>query len=357
MPHIKHLIRCEYKPTFRTEKVAGMFDIPVSEKIEKSWDLKVNIEEKDWQIGLIVGNSGAGKTTIAKELFKNEYIHEIFEWEANSFLDDFDENLNVLDIVNALNSVGFSSPPSWILPFSALSNGQKFKAEIARCLLEINKIIVFDEFTSVVDRNAAKIGSYAVSKHIKKQNKKFVAVTCHYDVEEWLQPDWVLDISQKIFKWGSLRRPKIELDIFRVDYKAWELFKDYHYLSANINRSAIVFVAEINKIPVAMTSALPFVHPTKRNFYREHRTVVLPDYQGVGIGNKLSEFLGNWLKSNSKKFISITGHPSMIHYRSKSEKWHMTRKPSHVTSAKQSFDSLNNSKSSNRLTASFEYRG
>jgi ABC-type ATPase with predicted acetyltransferase domain len=54
------------------------------------------------------------------------------------------------------------------------------------------ELIVFDEFTSVVDREIAKIASFAISKSIRRSNKQFIAVTCQYDVEDWLEPDWVL---------------------------------------------------------------------------------------------------------------------------------------------------------------------
>lgn len=48
----------------------------------------------------------------------------------------------------------------------------------------------FDEFTSVINREVAQIGSYAVQKTIRKNNKKFIAISCHYDIIEWLEPDW-----------------------------------------------------------------------------------------------------------------------------------------------------------------------
>jgi hypothetical protein len=38
----------------------------------------------------------------------------------------------------------------------------------------------------------AKIASFTFSKSIRRSNKQFIAVTCHYDVEDWLEPDWVL---------------------------------------------------------------------------------------------------------------------------------------------------------------------
>ena len=52
-------------------------------------------------------------------------------------------------------------------------------------------LVVFDEFTSVVDREIAKVSAFAISKAVRRSKKKFIAVTCHYDVVDWLEPDWV----------------------------------------------------------------------------------------------------------------------------------------------------------------------
>lgn len=56
--------------------------------------------------------------------------------------------------------------------------------------------VCFDEFTSVIDRQVAQTACIAINKAIKKTNKKFVAVTCHYDILDWLQPDWVFDTNK-----------------------------------------------------------------------------------------------------------------------------------------------------------------
>ena len=58
-------------------------------------------------------------------------------------------------------------------------------------------LTVFDEFTSVVDRNVAKVCSAAIAKGIRRGSIpcRFVAVTCHYDVAAWLEPDWIVDMS------------------------------------------------------------------------------------------------------------------------------------------------------------------
>ena len=137
-----------------------------------------------------MGASGTGKTTILKELF-GDYIGESYKFNASAVVDDMPKDASMTEISKTLNAVGFSSPPSWLKPFNVLSNGEKMRVELARALLESPEMFAFDEFTSVVDRNVAKIGSFAMQKSIRRTKKKFIACTCHYDVEEWLTPDWV----------------------------------------------------------------------------------------------------------------------------------------------------------------------
>lgn len=103
------------------------------------------------------------------------------------------------DITMVFTSVGFSSPPSWLKPYYVLSNGEKMRVDLARNILDEKELIVFDEFTSVVNREVAKTCSFAISKAIRKSNKKFVAVACHYDIAEWLEPDWIYNTDSKEF--------------------------------------------------------------------------------------------------------------------------------------------------------------
>ena len=358
MPHFDHVVETKYEPTFRTAKVAGMFDVPVEEKLIKKWSVNMPIEGIDWNVGLIVGASGSGKTTIAKRAFKNSLFFTGHEWGSTSFLNDFDKNLDIKQITDSLSHVGFASPPSWLLPYHCLSNGQKFRADLARAILETNDTLVFDEFTSLVDRTVAKIGSYAVQKFVRKIKRQFVAVTCHYDVAEWLEPDWIYDVSTMAFDRRRLCRPPIEVQIQRVHHSIWGIFKGHHYLSADLNTASKIYLATINNEPAAMTAILPFPHPHLKNVWKEHRTVVLPDYQGFGLGNRLSEHVGDLLLREGKRYTSVTSHPAMIHYRAKSKKWIMKRGPSHLAAPGAKAKTQNSKNISiMRLTASFEYMG
>ena len=361
MPKFTHTVVTEYQPSFRSESIAGMFDVPVQSKLAKSWDVDMPIENEEWSIGMIVGPSGSGKTTIAKRAFPDAKLFDGIAhqgWSSPGLTDDFSKELTVKEITGALSQVGFSSPPSWLLTFHALSNGQKFRAEIARLMLETtnDKIIMVDEFTSVVDRDVARVCSAAVQKLIRRRGNKMVAISCHYDIAEWLQPDWIYQVDTGEFKLtrGLLRRPPIQLTIQRVHYSAWELFKGHHYLDANCSKSAHCYVGFIGDKPVAFAASLPFPHPTLKNMWRGHRTVVLPDYQGIGIGNAMSEAMGEIFLSQGKRYSSVTSHPAMVAHRVRSPKWIMTRAPSKVPVNGKSGQLKS---SADRMTASFEYIG
>lgn len=175
--------------TFRVKKIMSDFDVKL-EHSNENFVGSIDIP-KQWNIGLIVGGSGTGKTTIAKELFEKDIITE-FEYNEKSVLDNMPSNIETKEIEKMFYSVGFGSVPSWLKPYKVLSNGEKMRVDLARALLE-KDFIVFDEFTSVVDRQVAKTACIAINKAIKGTNKKFIAVSCHKDIIEWLQPDWIFD--------------------------------------------------------------------------------------------------------------------------------------------------------------------
>lgn len=344
--------------TPRVMQLSGMFDIPPMDRAVEKWTVSLPIDEKPWNIGLIVGPSGCGKSTIINELFK-ENIYNNFNWGSESaIIDYFPKEMGIKDISTILNSVGFSSPPSWFKPYHVLSNGEKFRVMIARALAESKELCVVDEFTSVVDRTVAKIGSSAVAKTVRRMNKKFIAVSCHYDIEEWLQPDWVYKPAENDFQWRLLRRrPEIKLEIVKVHSSAWELFKHHHYLSAELSRSAQCFMATWEDIPVAFHSYLHYPHPVLKKTKRDHRVVCLPDYQGCGIGTKLEDFTAYSLKSLGFDYIIQTAHPVRMAYCSRSKNWKMINKPTISSTKKGGSIAKKMVKNVGRLLASFRYVG
>ena len=313
----------ESKPskTFRVASVIGKFDLQSENIVEH---FKGDIElPKEWQVGLIVGKSGTGKTTIAKQLFENAYITS-YEYTKETVLDDMPKECSVEQITSAFNSVGFSSPPSWLKPYSVLSNGQKMRVDLARAILEEQKFFVFDEFTSVVDRNVAQIGSFAMQKAIRKTGKQFIAVTCHFDVQDWLLPDWVFNtdtMTFQSFEGQKKNRPEIKFEIFNTtDKSIWKMFAKHHYLSHSHNNAANVFIATVNDEIAGFISILHLPNIDK-TIKKVHRLVILPDYQGAGIGLRLLNEVGKIYKNEKWRFTITTSSPSLIHALKKNDLW------------------------------------
>jgi len=361
-----------------------MFDLAGQLHSELSWDVKLPLEERPWNVGLIVGPSGCGKSTIARQLWPQQLGYRP-EWPADhSVLDGFPLEMSIKQIVQLLSSVGFSSPPAWLRPYHVLSTGQQFRVTLARLLAEQPELAVQDEFTSVVDRTVARIGAHALAKVVRARGQKFVAITCHEDVEDWLDPDWVyrpalassegsaadLDGAKtgsgnSAFAWRCLRRrPTISLEIFRVGREAWQLFKQHHYLNSALATNAICFAAywkeesetsapdrdRMRSCRIVAFSAWVNAF-TRRGGKREHRTVTLPDYQGAGIGQALATHIASLWKALGYRAASTTTHPAYMASRLRGSDWRMIRPPSLAGSHSRARHAVT------RLTAGFEYVG
>ena len=213
MRHLDVTVSTRLDPTPRVKQLSGMFDVPPTEKLDHHWKADLPLDDRDWQIGLIVGPSGCGKSTVARALFGEPAR---LDWVKGSVCDDFDAKFSIEQIAEICSAVGFNTIPSWMKRYDVLSTGKKFRVDLARHLLEGGGEIVLDEFTSVVDRQVAHIGCHAVQKYVRRHNRRFVAVTCHYDVIDWLQPDWMFEPATMTFQWRSLqRRPGLAVEIAR----------------------------------------------------------------------------------------------------------------------------------------------
>ena len=148
------------------------------------WKMPTKLPTK-FKLGVIVGSSGSGKSTLLKQFGQEQ--NPI--WEPDKSIVSHFKSPD--EAINKLGSVGLNSVPSWYKPYSVLSNGEKFRADLAR---KIKSNVVIDEFTSVVDRAVAKAASVSLSRYIKNNDLENVVLsTCHRDILEWLEPDWVLD--------------------------------------------------------------------------------------------------------------------------------------------------------------------
>ena len=305
--------------TDTTEKISNAFDYEFTGKTKT--EIVVPKFPDEFQIGLIVGASGSGKSTLLSKFGKEETI----KWNNDYCIADNFESYE--DAMERLGAVGLNSIPAWLQSYNTLSNGQKFRADMARRLKD-NAVI--DEFTSVVNRECAISCSNSIQKYIRnKKLKNIVFCSCHYDIIEYLQPDWIYNTDTKELSVGrSVRqKPDIVLKVSQCAKQIWSMFAKHHYLSSELNKSADCYLISWNDKIVAFASILPMpgrFGSDTRLCVSEHRIVVLPDYQGLGIGNKISEYFGELYLSQGYRYFGKTANPRMGEHRERSDLWKAT---------------------------------
>jgi len=338
-----------------TDEISKVFDYEYSGKTE--FDVpKMPALPDDFAIGLIVGPSGSGKSSMLSEF--GEVIQP--KWfKERAVVSHFESSDEAQD---RLSAVGFNTVPSWLRPYHVLSTGEKFRADLAR---SIRSGAVIDEFTSVVDRTVAKSCSVALRRYVDhKKLKNIVLASCHYDIADWLEPDWVYDTAtQNLSLRGSLRRPSIELEVLPCTTSIWSIFSPHHYLSGEINKGARSWVAVWCERPIGFASVLAMPSGSIKNAWREHRLVILPDYQGLGLGVRLSNTIGDIMIQDGKRYFSKTAHPRLGQYRDQSPLWkptsknHMVRKDYLNKSSGSKYSVALKEKHALRMCYSHEYLG
>lgn len=295
-----------------------------------NFDLEIDGVDLDWgwNIGVVVGASGSGKTSIGRMIFGENKIHDYHEgWAADKpIIDCIAPDGDFNEVTGALASVGLGDVPAWLRPFRVLSNGEQFRAGLARIICEKPKEIVIDEFTSVIDRQIAKIGSQAFQKAWRRGNPegRVVLLTPHYDILEWIQPDWVIDTKTKTFSRERLRRPDIVLDIWEVNQSYWKFYKPHYYLNLPEPPAAQHFIGTVDGELACHVCICPLF---TSHGYRGTRLVTMPEWQGAGVGSKFLNFMAQYCLEGrarcNKKFPLYfhTSHPQLCAYLRRSKKW------------------------------------
>ncbi|ASJ24171.1 GNAT family N-acetyltransferase [Laribacter hongkongensis] len=273
--HIHH--HCTDFDSYRAARVKSLFNVDSGAIFSLEVDLP--IEDGDWQIGVIVGPSGSGKTSLGRKLGA---LYQP-DWPTGQpIIDAIAPDGDFNTATGALSAVGLGSVPTWLRPFPVLSNGEQFRASLARLICEAPERAVVDEFSSVVDRQIARVGAGAFAKAWRRTGKQVVLLSCHYDILDWVQPDWVLDTATGHFERGRLwRRPRLDMQIQQTDWRYWPLFEPHHYLKLPRMIAATCYVASIDGEPVAhlAVSTRPGLVEA-----RACRLVVMPEWQGAGVG-------------------------------------------------------------------------
>lgn len=299
--------------------------------IRQKYDIKDYVESRieipdlpTEGIVLIVGTSGSGKSTILRTKGHNSQVQ-------------FDPKVTVIENFSTpergeelLLATGLRSIPTWFRPPYTLSNGEHHRFVMALCLDQ--GIRVIDEFTSVVDRDTAKSLAYSMRQYYDRSEQKepLYIASCHRDIVEWLDPDYVYDtdlcaLENRRCPFRLGRQPlNITLTIRSTGPQYWDMFKRHHYLDTKMSRSGHYYVGLIGDKPVAFHAVLHSTNRDIHSYWRGHRTVVLPEFQGMGIGTAFSDAIAEIYVSQGYRYFSKTAHPSFGEHRQKSPLWRAT---------------------------------
>ena len=294
--------RTELSTSYRAARVASRLDDGRRASLEREivFEEPPGLEE-DWRVGLIVGASGSGKSSVLKTLYGGETdASSARRWGDGAVVDEFaDCDFDRLE--SALAAVGFGSPVRQLQRFSALSAGERFRCQLARTLLEApGPIAVVDEFTSALDRPTAKSAAAATRRALDRgvfEARRHVAATCHDDVAEWLEPDWILDMDSGLLARGRLRRPETTFAIRGCSRALWRDFKDFHYLSGTLNAASRRYAAiHERRGSVAAGTAVAFAAIFAVRGRRGQRRCIarLAGASGLGISGAFLDALETW---------------------------------------------------------------
>lgn len=328
---------CTDFDSYRAERIKSLFNVETGADVQITAELPIEFEHwqenGNWQLGVVVGGSGTGKTSIGKKIWQGVGIYNP-TWQADKpIIDQIAVNDSVDKATACLSAVGLGTVPAWLRPYQVLSNGEQFRANLAKALADEPNRLIIDEFSSVVDRQIACIGAGAFAKAWKRtQGKQAILLTCHYDVLDWLEPDWVYNTGTGEFyvNRGSLRqnkrhkRPKISFEIYQTNWRFWELFEPHHYLKMPKMVAATNYIAVVDGKPVAhlAVSTRPGLIEA-----RACRLVVMPEWQGAGIGMRfLNAVCEMWLQGNNRynkpmRTIFHTSHPNLAQALRRDKKW------------------------------------
>jgi energy-coupling factor transporter ATP-binding protein EcfA2 len=236
-------LSCSYettpkRPTCSTSYIQGMFGIDFNSG-PNVIARDVEIDYRPGQIVLFVGPSGSGKSSLLRAA-------AVQEPGAVCLDHSFDDSRAIIDTLGPdprqaagrLSVCGLSEAMLMLRTPGELSDGQRYRYALARCLASGTDSIVADEWCATLDEVTARVISYNVRRLADTRGVGFMLAGTREDIIDDLQPDLivrcsgggVIDVEKTSFD-----RPRgpisfhDELDLRVGKVSDWPHFAKWHY--------------------------------------------------------------------------------------------------------------------------------
>jgi len=333
--NIKYLTKPQ-NITQRVAEVAEAFGVGVDESIEHV--VLDNYEfNEEFDVCYITGASGSGKSSLLRELKQYYNVEDVdFDMDSDSAIvdlvgDTLDEALNLLSVV------GLSEARIFVKRPRDLSDGQKYRYQLACMLYKKQNVLCIDEFTSLLDRTTAEVVAYNMQKCCRRNGVKLIVATAHNDLEEFLNPSTVINFGNDEDEVGTkYREVDCDYNPFKKYLEISEATKDdfkklikYHYknvksvpgtkamykLTYKERLVGIAVYSCASRMPSGrnayfnkfyMTAkGYPRMEAVNKDFILGTRFVVSPQFRGCGLGSYLVEHTVNRFDVPFVELVSV----------------------------------------------------
>lgn len=151
---------------------------------------------------MVVGPSGSGKTsfleTLAGRFPKARHVGQVRFPRKPAVVDAVACRRPLGEALSILTACGLGEPRLWVRRFDELSDGERFRAKLARAISlhlrgsDPGAPLLCDEFGSILHRRAAKCVAHNLGKLARRRGMTFVVALTHEDLTADLQPDVVV---------------------------------------------------------------------------------------------------------------------------------------------------------------------
>ena len=334
-------------PSPRVLEVCLRFGLPmVMEGRQVCRDLR--IDPRPGTITLITGPSGSGKSMLLAEIARRfpaarEVGRLPFPTDV-SVLDAVAPTRGLDEALAILTACGLGEPMLWVRGFRQLSDGERFRARLARAIsLQLRERatapLLVDEFGAVLHRRLARSMAFNLRKLASRCSLALVLAAAQDDVVGELAPDTVIRLGEGdpevTLHDMERRRPTSSLArrfrIARGTLRDYALFAPMHYRKRDnlgfIDRVFVLREGAQGPIAGIVVYGRPSLELTLRNLatgnrFRKDpgrlnrelrvlkRLVIHPDLRGCGLGRYLVE---RTLPQAGTRFVECLATMGAVH--------------------------------------------